>query len=645
MSEISANIIVETNNVNVQVEESQVGVTVEPINLNIYSAGFATAGGNLGELQYNAGILAGIPNVTYTSGNLSLGNIANVKILGGTANYALFTDGNGNLSWQSVANANFASFANVANIANSLNASSTSNVYIGGGTNGYVLQTDGAGNLTWTAQTGNGGGNGTPGGANTQIQYNDSGSFGGNSGFTFNETNGNVNIPGNLIVTSNITGTIITPAQTNITSVGTLSSLNVSTTTTTANANVTTLNVSGVSNLNSVGNVKITGGSNGQVITTDGTGNLSFTDVSVTTWSNVANIGINDIFLGKTTGVSNNIVQPGNTITTNSSLNFTNFVSINANVTGNVGELGYGNDNNMWTTTFTGNTVAVSNNGTSWTSYNTPIKAKQAPLKGSNQYIIFATGTNVAAKSTTAGVSWSNVALPNSGSWSDIAYGSNTFIISSAQNSYLSVARSTDDGNTWANVLIGFTQQAVAFGPANTFMIVGTSNGAISTNGGSSWSNITVPSYAWNDVAYGNNKWCAVAANAVTVSSDDGNTWTTTTITGGNYSRVAFANPYFVITESATTGVKYSIDGNTWSNANSVANGGYIGYNPIINQIVIAAQQGPNGQANIAILEPVTIKVTSSDGNIANSQSVPNGTYKNLGGVIGNVGALWTRTA
>lgn len=32
------------------------------------------------------------------------------------------------------------------------------------------------------------------GGANTQIQYNDSGSFGGNSGFTFNEITGNVNI-------------------------------------------------------------------------------------------------------------------------------------------------------------------------------------------------------------------------------------------------------------------------------------------------------------------------------------------------------------------------------------------------------------------------------------------------------------------
>lgn len=32
----------------------------------------------------------------------------------------------------------------------------------------------------------------TPGGSNTQVQFNDSGAFGGNSGFTFNKATGNV---------------------------------------------------------------------------------------------------------------------------------------------------------------------------------------------------------------------------------------------------------------------------------------------------------------------------------------------------------------------------------------------------------------------------------------------------------------------
>jgi len=76
------------------------------------------------------------------------------------------------------------------------------NLHIPGGTNGYVLQTDGAGNLSWTAQTG-GGGNGTPGGANTQIQFNDAGAFGGQADFTFNKTSNVMTVPGNIIPNGN----------------------------------------------------------------------------------------------------------------------------------------------------------------------------------------------------------------------------------------------------------------------------------------------------------------------------------------------------------------------------------------------------------------------------------------------------------
>jgi hypothetical protein len=136
--------------------------------------------------------------------------------------------------------------------ANALNAN-INNVHISGGTNGYVLQTDGVGNLTWTAQTGNGGGgNGSPGGANSQVQYNDAGNFGGNAGFTFDSITGNLNVPGiingnitnaniaNYATTANavaganvsgqvgnalVAGTVYTNAQPNITSVGNLTNL------------------------------------------------------------------------------------------------------------------------------------------------------------------------------------------------------------------------------------------------------------------------------------------------------------------------------------------------------------------------------------------------------------------------------------
>ena len=88
--------------------------------------------------------------------------------------------------------------ADVANVGSFGNLTvAVANLHITGGSNGYVLQTDGAGNLTWTAQTG-GSGNGTPGGANTQVQFNDAGSFGGSAAFTFNKTSNVLTLNGNI---------------------------------------------------------------------------------------------------------------------------------------------------------------------------------------------------------------------------------------------------------------------------------------------------------------------------------------------------------------------------------------------------------------------------------------------------------------
>lgn len=72
-------------------------------------------------------------------------------------------------------------------------------------------------------------------------------------------------------------GTVTTAAQPNITSTGTL----------------TGLTVNGVTNLGAIGNVKITGGSSGQVISTDGLGNLSYVTVSGSGISNgTSNVNI-----------------------------------------------------------------------------------------------------------------------------------------------------------------------------------------------------------------------------------------------------------------------------------------------------------------------------------------------------------------
>ena len=78
---------------------------------------------------------------------------------------------------------------NVAFSGSNVSLGSVSNVRILGGTAGFVLKTDGVGNLSWVAQSaGSGGGTSTPGGDDTQIQYNSAGSFAGSTGLTYNNS-------------------------------------------------------------------------------------------------------------------------------------------------------------------------------------------------------------------------------------------------------------------------------------------------------------------------------------------------------------------------------------------------------------------------------------------------------------------------
>jgi hypothetical protein len=111
------------------------------------------------------------------------------------------------------------------------------NISITGGLNGYFLQTDGLGQLTWAA-AGGGGGNGSPGGSNTQVQFNNAGDFGGDPGFTYNSIDNTLNVSyiTATTVTANLMGvassaltteTVTASSQPNITSVGTLISLGV----------------------------------------------------------------------------------------------------------------------------------------------------------------------------------------------------------------------------------------------------------------------------------------------------------------------------------------------------------------------------------------------------------------------------------
>ena len=133
---------------------------------------------------------------------------------------------------------------------------------------------------------------------------------------------------GNLVSANYISGTLDSLSNSqpnlvtasNLTSIGTLSSLT----------------VQGTSNLNDVGNVKITGGMSGQILTTDGTGNLAFETIS-TSGLNNGSSNINILSSGNidfnVSGNSNVLVVTGNGINVNGIANASYFYGDGSNLT------------------------------------------------------------------------------------------------------------------------------------------------------------------------------------------------------------------------------------------------------------------------------------------------------------------------
>jgi hypothetical protein len=128
-----------------------------------------------------------------TAGNVTAGNL----IVSG-----IVVDQVGNLDLQSTAtNGNINFIINgtgrvTANSTISAGAVTYTNV---DGTTGQVLTTYGNGITYFSTVSG---GSGSPGGANTQIQYNNANAFAGNSAMTFNNTTGNITL-GNIVTNTN----------------------------------------------------------------------------------------------------------------------------------------------------------------------------------------------------------------------------------------------------------------------------------------------------------------------------------------------------------------------------------------------------------------------------------------------------------
>lgn len=159
---------------------------------------------------------AGVVDFT-TASNVALGTVSNIHITGGVAGQAIITDGAGNLSF-----ANASAAPSPAPMPTYVAVGDTllvPNNYQG--LFGYPITVDGTMTVDGVlVDVNDGGGGGTPGGANTTLQFNNEGVFGGISTATYSG--------GKLSLGSN--------AQ-----------------------------------------VKISGGTTGQVLSTDGAGNLSWT--------------------------------------------------------------------------------------------------------------------------------------------------------------------------------------------------------------------------------------------------------------------------------------------------------------------------------------------------------------------------------
>ena len=195
----------------------QQNFTVE-YGLTVGNANITADGGNIatsGNISANSVTLSGSISATGNAalGNLlvtalsNLGNVGNVKITGGSAGYALITDGTGNLSWE-------------PNLSGAVN-SGTANQITYYATTGNVVSATGA-NLTW-----NGSNSLVVIGNITATLFTGTLTTAAQPNITSLGTLSSLTVSGNLSA-ANIAGTLTTASQPNVTSLGTLTSLNVS---------------------------------------------------------------------------------------------------------------------------------------------------------------------------------------------------------------------------------------------------------------------------------------------------------------------------------------------------------------------------------------------------------------------------------
>lgn len=301
------------SNINIQGKSFSIAVNRGPLN-------GGAPGGSLGQLQFNDGaVLGGVANTIATNGNLIFTNLANLQIEGGDPGQTIVTDGDGNLSFADIGRNDYGN----ANVAAFL-PTYTGNLSANNITSGNIVTTGSGGNITGanvvSAKTFRGNvvavtvtsGNivptangvyslGTPSSQWKDLHVSGNTIYIGNVPISTSNNslviNGNVAVttdpasgaptPGNIAITGTVTAESLYGNVAGINVVGQVASANTAQVVVgaiqsaiTQVGTLTTIQISGRADLGDVSNVKISGGSLGYLLQTNGNSDLSWTDMN-----------------------------------------------------------------------------------------------------------------------------------------------------------------------------------------------------------------------------------------------------------------------------------------------------------------------------------------------------------------------------